>query len=257
MFRSLFDIVERQRDLREEDRIALLEQWKNSGAKPEITSWWIGYFKVHQLEGSDETGDGSVNAPFKSIQKAVNSVPPGGIALIELLDDYVCSKDTPNREIIADRRVELYGALDSSNQPQFKLYNSSEVGGKSGILVGSNAVVRVRDLVVESNDNGNTVVHWKMLFKVAIAQAGSSLIIGRYDSSNTTKIVLNDVELVDFESSIAEFLIEKTDIDAPGHDSNNPLNLIYDRADRKVVFHKSNVSDLTGGGVNIPVSGLI
>ena len=40
MFRSLFDIVERQRDLREEDRIALLEQWKNSDAKPEITGWW-------------------------------------------------------------------------------------------------------------------------------------------------------------------------------------------------------------------------
>jgi len=45
---------------------------------------------VNQQEGSDTTGDGSQNAPFKTIQKAISSVPVGGLVGIHVLGDYEC-----------------------------------------------------------------------------------------------------------------------------------------------------------------------
>ena len=87
MFRSQFSVYQRQVDLKEEDRIALLEQWKATGAKPEITSWWNAIFYVDAVLGNDNN-DGSGSAPFRTIKKAVDSVPFSGRAIIKLLTEY-------------------------------------------------------------------------------------------------------------------------------------------------------------------------
>jgi len=49
---------------------------------------------VHQQEGSDTTGDGSQNAPFKSFPKAIFSVPSGGEVKVVLLSDYELANDS-------------------------------------------------------------------------------------------------------------------------------------------------------------------
>jgi len=79
MFRSLYDKVQRQINLKEEDRIALLEQWKKSGAKPEITGWWNG--QVLYVGQEDD------------LQEAIDAIPVGGIGEIHLATDYTLSKD--------------------------------------------------------------------------------------------------------------------------------------------------------------------
>ncbi len=87
MFRSLFDIVERQRDLTEEERIALLEQWKNSGVKPEIFSWFNQEIWLDAQNGRD-SNSGSPDSPVATVEEIVNNrIPPGGQAIIHLLSD--------------------------------------------------------------------------------------------------------------------------------------------------------------------------
>jgi len=49
---------------------------------------------VHQQEGSDTTGDGSQNAPFKSFPKAIFSAPSGGEVKVVLLSDYELANDS-------------------------------------------------------------------------------------------------------------------------------------------------------------------
>ena len=45
-------------------------------------------FYVNQTNGNDDN-DGSSNTPFKSLQKAIESIPPGGIGVINLQSDYI------------------------------------------------------------------------------------------------------------------------------------------------------------------------
>jgi len=233
-----------------------------AGAETNIKSWWIRYVKVHQQDGSDSTGDGTTNAPFKSIQKAVSSVPPGGVVFIELLDNYTCSLDTGTRESLGNNRlVKIYGALDSAGNPQFTLKNDSSVGPYSGLVIGTGTALEIDGLILESNDNGNTANHWKMLIKTNIGTHSFSLRIGRWanfaEVPKTTKIILNGVQLVDFEVATGEFQLIGVDIDAPGHDSNNTLALVFPRIDKKILFNYSAITDLTNGGVVIPARGLI
>ncbi len=112
MFRSLFDIVERQRDLREEDRIALLEQWKSTGAKPEITGWWNKVFYIDS-ENGDDNNDGSSSAPFKTVKKAVYSVPVGGIGVIVLKNGQTHYLPTDSDIYVLGKQV-LFVAWDST-----------------------------------------------------------------------------------------------------------------------------------------------
>jgi len=74
MFRSQFSVYQRQVDLKEEDRIALLEQWKNSGAKPEITGWWNVSFTVSTAE---------------ELANAISEIPVGGTGIIFLKKDTI------------------------------------------------------------------------------------------------------------------------------------------------------------------------
>ncbi len=62
-------------------------KWKNriwSDAQSALEKWNIC---VHEQEGSDETGDGTLDRPFKTFKKATLSVPNGGLILIKLLSD--------------------------------------------------------------------------------------------------------------------------------------------------------------------------
>jgi len=59
---------------------------------------------VNQQEGSDETGDGTQNTPFKTLQKAIDSVPSGGHGYIYFLSDYIVDSDI----VITNRMIDFY-----------------------------------------------------------------------------------------------------------------------------------------------------
>ena len=131
MFRSQFSVYQRQVDLKEEDRIALLEQWKNSGAKPEITSWWNEIFYV-DVENGNDNNDGSSSAPFKTIRRAVNSVPVGG-----------------NADII------LLGSSDPSNPKQFLIDANLSVKNKRLRFMTNGTYATIKPKVVVASIAGN------------------------------------------------------------------------------------------------------
>ncbi len=69
---------------------------------------------VHQTEGSDSTGDGSSSAPFKTITRAKNSVPPKGIVHVWLLEDHV-EPARSSREWLEGRTIVIHGY--NANKP--------------------------------------------------------------------------------------------------------------------------------------------
>ena len=215
-------------------------------------------FYVDQENGNDGN-DGSINAPFKSLLKAFKSIPTGGYGKIFLKGSYTVSKDTGYAEYTGTNKfIEIIGELDENSQPKYILKNSAQIGTYSQIIINPGTTLWIKDLIVESNDNGNPANHWKMLLKGGIGFAPIGVILGRWDANkNTTKLVLNDVPLIDYEINIGFLQLIRTDIDAPGHDTNNPLDIIRPRPDKQIVFNYSNIIDLTNGGVNIPQRGLI
>jgi len=135
MFRSLFDIVERQRDLREEDRIALLEQWKSTGAKPEITSWWSKTIFLDPETG-DDNNEGSPDFPVKTLEKAIQLIPVGGAGLIQVRKGKVVEV---NKEIEVLHKLVNIVSADSINA-DFPDYENNQnapviVFNDGGILV--------------------------------------------------------------------------------------------------------------------------
>jgi len=48
---------------------------------------------VNQQDGSDSHGDGTQNAPFKTLQKAIDSIPSGGYAIIYFTGNYTMVED--------------------------------------------------------------------------------------------------------------------------------------------------------------------
>ncbi len=83
MFRSQFSVYQRQVDLNEENRIALLERWKATGAKPEITGWW-------NVEANVSSAS--------EIKEAIDDTPPGGVCIL---------KPTQDIEIVASSGISL------------------------------------------------------------------------------------------------------------------------------------------------------
>jgi len=70
-------------------------------------------FYVDQTNGSD-SNDGSQNAPFKTLQKAVNSVPVGGKAIIYIVGSYLLAPST-DMVSFSDRDIRLF-PVDSTSQ---------------------------------------------------------------------------------------------------------------------------------------------
>ena len=101
MFRSQFSVYQRQINLSEEERIALLELWRNRDAKPEITGWWNVKATVTT---SSELAD------------AISQVPTGGMGIITI---------PGGTELVLDRDIAINNKFvlisgDSSNYSKIK-----------------------------------------------------------------------------------------------------------------------------------------
>ena len=95
-------------------------KWRNT-IWADAQSAMYKIFYVDARNGSDTTGDGSANAPFKTIAKAVNSLPHGGLGIIYLANN----------------------AAHEINNPPFHIKNKSlEIRTWDVTGTGANAVVR-------------------------------------------------------------------------------------------------------------------
>lgn len=64
-----------------------MTKWRNriwADANSALEKWNVC---VHEQEGSDETGDGTLERPFKTYRKALSVVPNGGLVGVKLLSD--------------------------------------------------------------------------------------------------------------------------------------------------------------------------
>jgi hypothetical protein len=69
-----------------------------TGAETTIKGWWNRTFYVDQVNG-DDSNDGSSDAPFKTLQKAFDSIPIGGKGTVILLNNYDTGLDTSSPTI--------------------------------------------------------------------------------------------------------------------------------------------------------------
>jgi len=258
MFRSLYDKVQRQINLKEEDRIALLEQWKKSGAKPEITSWWNQTFYVDQQNGSDDN-DGSQNAPFFSIQKAIDSAPVGGFCKIHIIGDY-------------DFKTNCYICRKSV---QFVLYGTLKIHFYSSGTIARQASLRLTDasciFFIDSYNNGKLVLLPNSTGKPVINDTGfikqeswsTSYLFTRFQilthTSNYHPIIINEGNLVSVEPLANYGFYASVSITGHYGQSNTQIQVnsgsyLVNFAGRCGTFYfnySGGVSDLSGNPVNI------
>ena len=205
---------------------------------------------VDQVNGSDTTGDGSQNAPFKSLLRAYNSVPNGGFVNIVLLGDY----NVGNQQglLISNKYVRIAGAsLNSDGSPRITLRNDPNSRGL--ISVGDNGYLWLDDLILECNDGGDPVPHWSTLLKVGVGKH-STIVIGHFvdlsQQARPVKINLN-FPMLDVETSIANLILVHTEINTP----NPNTNLITLTTNGKCLFSALGVLDVNGNVV-LPQIGL-
>ena len=116
---------------------------------------------LDRVNGSDTSGDGSPNAPFKSIPKAENSVPPSGIVNIKLLSDYTIEDAI---RIDNNRIVVITGAeVNPDGSPIITLRNNPN-NIRSKIVI-TDAILILDNIRLECNNNGDKP-HWSTLLKV-------------------------------------------------------------------------------------------
>jgi len=125
----------------------------------DVNSAMAKYVYVDVENGSDKTGDGTQSAPFKTLQKAIDSVPSGGHGYIYLLSNYIIDSDI----VIANRMIDFYlqgwkiifnPTIRGSGNEKYKgvykifLYNSY-----LGIYAESGSVIEISENYPEGWDN--------------------------------------------------------------------------------------------------------
>ena len=202
---------------------------------------------VDRVNGSDTSGDGSPNAPFKSIPKAENSVPPGGIVNIKLLSDYTIEDAI---RIDNNRIVVITGAeVNPDGSPIITLRNNPN-NIRSKIVI-TDAILILDNIRLECNNNGDKP-HWSTLLKVG-NHGKATISIGRWvDLSqyrHPVEIVLNH-PMLNIETSICQLIIRHAKVIAP-----TPQNLVTYTGNGKCIYTADGVLDVNGN-VTFPQIGI-
>jgi len=100
---------------------------------------------VDAENGSDETGDGSQGAPFKTLRKAIDSIPSGGAADIYLNGHYIMTDSISIRN--KSVKLYVYGTLEVKNYSQVSHYHA-------GFILDSNASLSIK-ILKYPGDNRN------------------------------------------------------------------------------------------------------
>jgi len=87
----------------------------------DVNSAMSKHVYVDAENGSDETGDGSSSVPFKTLKKAIDSIPPGGIAIIYLAKGRTYVIDSHIR--LVNKKISIFSAT-SINADYPDLQNS-------------------------------------------------------------------------------------------------------------------------------------
>ena len=159
------------------------------------------------FETGDDNNFGTVDSPLKTLKAAIDRIPTGGKGTIILHSNYTVEDvRTGENKVIA-----IIGQLDSNNQPIITLRNSKSEPA-SRIIVENGTKLILRRLIIEANNNSNTVSHWTTLLKVSQAP-GTAIYIGEWFTSKTTKIVLNN-SLLNVETAITTLTVRNCQVTA-------------------------------------------
>jgi len=255
MFRSLFDIVERQRDLKEEDRIALLEQWKTTGAKPEITGWWNQTFYVDQ-ENGDDNNPGAQDTPFQTIEKAANSIPSGGIGVIFLKNGQTHYMPSDKDIFILNKTV-LFVAWDfdpddptysTTNPAKIFITKKSDGTASKFILCGTSAIGFGhwgRGIHIE--DDPNIPLNDSFIWGHADTTPNNGNILGNRKLSVAHSVLkLNKCQLINFPDYVT---LRKSKIQLDMSDtSHNLMDCGY--GSLRLEVNETTITDFNGNSVN-------
>jgi len=180
------------------------QMWDDIGS---AIGQWNKVLYVNQAEG-DDNNIGTADSPLRSLQTAITRIPIGGVGTIVLSSDYTLEKIVTGE----NRVIKIVGShLNSDGSPVITLRNDPE-NPDSRIFIGSGTKLILKRLIIEANNNGNSAGHWTTLLKIAQAP-GTALYIGEWNSSRTTKIVLNHT-LLNIESAITTFAMRCCEITA-------------------------------------------
>lgn len=205
-------------------------------------------FYVDPINGSDTTGDGSLNAPFKSITKARDSVPSGGFLNVLLLSDYTLSDESI---WISNKFVRIAGAsVNPDGSPIITLRN--DPNAKGIINVGDGSTLWLDNIKLECNDSADIAPQWSTLLKTGIGKR-STIIIGRWvdltQSAYPVEITLN-YPMLNVENSIVDLILLGTKV------ISSSLQTLVSMTGNSVLFYTSTVVLDVNGNVTFPQIGI-
>jgi hypothetical protein len=140
---------------------------------------------VDQINGDDENGDGSPNAPFKTIKKAIDSVPTGGRG-----DIYVKGTNTVDEYVgIESKFIRFFSADDTS---KIVLNRTASLSTNPLFVRDSTVIFRINVELQNTQDANARIVikadgsSTHIAFNNLSSGKKSSLILGDNTSINTS-----------------------------------------------------------------------
>jgi len=149
---------------------------------------------VDAENGSDNTGDGSSSAPFKSLQKAIDSIPPGGQGYITIVGNYTVTESiikVVNKSIT----ISLSGELHF--KPIVRVSGSYKYKGVTKFIVASNSLLRIASgysnfqIIIDEDypddwDSAMSHANGQTIFSAC----SSRIEIGAYNVKHNSKILV-------------------------------------------------------------------
>jgi len=163
-----------------------------AGAETTIKGWWNSVFYVDAVNG-DDNNDGSSSAPFKTIKKAVDSIPVGGMGAIYLKT----IGNVIDSDIFAvNKTIIISGILidSSSTEPAIKNLSYVDKYGNAtyGFIINncylefSNLTIRTADFV----DSSKGESYYAGLVKRFNTQSKNKVVV------NQSSILLGDTDFI-------------------------------------------------------------
>ena len=201
-------------------------------------------FYVDQVNGNDTTGDGTYAAPFKTLQKAIDSVPVGGNVAIYLLSDYTLQTGE-EVNVYNNKLVYITSACNLTTPADFKTLTSN--GGH--IWIGRSIVIIDKvHLNVQGTDS---------MFAIPDAGNIGTLLIGySYNSQGNINVNLS-APLINVGHSIAIVNIKFANLNS---NTGTAIPFISKSFSGQVLFKSNNLIIQTDTANNplitVPAEGL-
>ena len=222
-------------------------------------------FYVDQVNG-DDSNDGSESAPFRTLQKAVDSIPVGGMGVIKLMSDYEVTDHTETVWIYSKHiHISLEGhrlrtTVDSSsgfNKLRLVFYNFASLlafylGGTSQIILDDDGYDPSEDWYAGRRKLISCSAEDLDLGFLGRSQVS---IIARYMQEGVPFLVIKKGALVGYKGGVGEYTVDGFDVGVVALDGESKVVIdgVLMFVDAPVNFHwyVETVEDSNGNSVDI------